>query len=87
MTADPILRRDLLEYLQHGNPFVREYRAHHVSKQSLSPASLSVISVDSMDLTTTAPYDSVTDLLAIIRDIDYLIDVLDTVNEPAMKGL
>ena len=92
MSADKVLRLDLLDGINDavvqsvlGGNVYRIYRTHRVMIAA-SPSGWARFTVMNREIEFTQPYKNVGDTLRAIRDLDYLIDILDAINEPALKG-
>ena len=90
MSADKALRLDLLDVLLGAEPSVRTlpYRGHvlEVSLTGHGRDAALLVDGDYAFLYNMHLRDGITELLVIFRDLDYLIDILNAVNEPALKG-
>ena len=92
MSADKVLRLDLLDAIEDavnqstlGGNVYKIYRTHHVMIAA-SPSGWARFTVMGREIEFTQPYKKVSDTLRALRDLDYLIDILNAVNEPALKG-
>lgn len=91
MSADKVMRADLLDVIQMlvgvNAGEHRDYRGHRVGLKLSSAGGWARISV--LGSGCTIEFDrrseDITDTLRALRDLDYLIDVLDNVDEPNLK--
>ena len=90
MSADKVLRLDLLDVLLGASPSTRTlpYRGHvlEVKLTGRGRDAVLLVNSDYAFLYNMNLRDGITELLVIFRDLDYLIDILNAVNEPALKG-
>ena len=90
MSADRVVRYDLLDTIKNATERwtdETDYRTRQISVRVSSSSSRTLLKVDGL----TIEFDrrdnrDLTDTLRALRDLDYLIDILDTINEPALKG-
>ena len=89
MSADKVMRADLLQALLDPNRkgHILPYRGHALEVSLTGHGRDAVLLVDN-DYAfpyNTNLHDGITELLAILGALDYLIDVLDNVDEPNLK--
>ena len=89
MSVDKVLRLELLWAIKDASSKTArhlEYREHNVFIREPASPGWVQISIGHRVIKVDRRTEDLTDTLRALRDLDYLIDILDNINEPALKG-